>query len=366
VKVSDFNGGSIRVIVPYELREGEDPDELTVWYIADDGKVTPMHGKYNAETKCVEFTTTHLSTYAIVNISIKRLSGDDRYGTMAEIVKQAFPDGCDTAILASGTNWPDALAASSLAGAMDCPVLLTDPDQLTDKTAELLASLKVKKVIFVGGTAAVSDSVKSAVEAEKITTERIWGNDRTQTADMIAKRVIDISSADTIIICSGQDFPDALSISSYAYAQKMPILLAGSDGTLTADSLAIAENFGKAIIVGGQGAVSPDVEKQLTVMKTVRYGGVDRYGTSAEIINNLFGGKVSMLAVATGMDYPDALMGAALAGKSGGAILLVDGQGSALTTDQKTIVGNAGSVRILGGTAAVSAVMKTAVDDIMK
>jgi putative cell wall-binding protein len=365
-KVSTFSGGNVRVGIPYTPKTGENTEDLTVWYIADDGKITPMHGKYNAETKCVEFTTTHLSTYAIVRISIKRLAGDTRYDTMAEIVKQAFPDGCGTAILASGANWPDALTASSLAGAMDCPVLLTDPGQLNVTTAELLSSLGVKNVIIVGGTAAVSDAVKSAVEAKNIATERIAGNDRMQTADKIARRVIEKSSADTIIICSGQNFPDALSISSYAFAQKMPILLTGSDGKLTADSLAIAENFGKAIIVGGKGAVSLDVKTQLTTIKAVRYAGDDRYGTSAEIINNLYGGKTSMLAVATGSDYPDALVGATLAGKSGGAILLVDGQGTSLTADQKTIVGQAGSVRILGGTAAVSDAMKASVDDTLK
>lgn len=112
--------------------------------------------------------------------------------------------------------------------------------------------------------------------------------------------------------------------------------MTGSDGRLTADSLGIAENFGKAIIVGKDGAVSSDVETQLTTIHSVRYGGEDRYGTSTEIINNLFGGKASTLAVATGEDYPDALVGTALAGKSGGAVLLVDGKGMSLSDDEKT------------------------------
>jgi putative cell wall-binding protein len=366
VKTSTFNGGILTISIPYALKADENPDDLTVWYIADDGKVMPMHGKYNAETKSVEFTTTHLSYYAVVNVSVKRLSGDDRYGTMAEIVKQAFPNGCDTAILASGINWPDALAASALAGAKGCPVLLTDSSQLTGETSELLTSLNVKNVIIIGGTAAVSDTVKKAIEAKNIKTERIWGNDRTQTADKIARRVIDESSADTIIICSGQNFPDALSISSYAYAQKMPILLTGSDGKLTTDSLAIADSFSKAIIVGGEDAVSLDVEQQLKTVQPVRYAGKNRHGTSIEIINKLFGGSESILAVATGEDYPDALVGAVLAGKNGGAILLVDGQGTSLTSSQKTIVGNARSVRILGGTAAVSAALETSIDNILK
>jgi uncharacterized repeat protein (TIGR02543 family) len=298
--------------------------------------------------------------------SSARVFGTTRYDTMTETVKKAFPNGCETAVLASGENWPDALSASSLAGVKDCPVILTEPGQLTQQTADLLASLKVTNVIIVGGTAAISDDMKAAVEAKSITTERIWGSDRTQTADLVARRVIDSSDADTIIICSGQNFPDALSISSYAYAKKMPILLAGSDGKLTADSLAIAENFGKAIIVGGEKAVSPDVEKQLTVMKTARYEGTDRYGTSIDVINKLFGGYAPVLAVATGTNYPDALVGAALAGKSGGTILLVDGGGTSLADDQKAIIGHAGDVWILGGDGAVSDAMKTAINNVLK
>lgn len=293
-----------------------------------EGKVTAASGE-------IVSGTLHKITNESISEAV-RLWGSDRYGTMAKIVKEAFPDGCDTAILASGENWPDALASSSLAGVKNCPVLLTAPDKLTSQTADLLSFLKVKNVILIGGTGAVSDDVKAAIENMNITADRIWGNDRTQTADQIARRAIEDSDADTIIICSGKSFPDALSISSYAYAKKMPILMTGSDGRLTADSLGIAENFGKAIIVGKDGAVSSDVETQLTTIHSVRYGGEDRYGTSTEIINNLFGGKASTLAIATGEDYPDALVGTALAGKSGGAVLLVDGKGMSLSDDEKT------------------------------
>jgi putative cell wall-binding protein len=298
--------------------------------------------------------------------SSTRIAGNTRYDTMSEAVKKAFPDGCATAILASGENWPDALSASSLAGVMDCPVVLTEPGHLTAQTEDLLSSLKVQKVIIVGGTVAVSDDVKLAVEAKNITTERIWGKNCTQTADKIARRVIDISSADTIIICSGQNFQDALSISSYAYAQKIPILLTGSNRKLSADSLAIAKNFSKAIIVGGKANVSLNVEKQLKAMKTARYAGMNHYETSIQLINNLFGGKATALAIATGQDYSDALAGAALAGKSGGAILLVKGSGTSVTNAQKAIIGNADKVWVLGGDNAVSDAMKAAIDNIIK
>ena len=296
----------------------------------------------------------------------ERVSGGTRYDTMSSAITKAFEDGSSTVILASGGNWPDALAASSLAGAMECPVILTEQGQLTSQTADLISSLKATDVIIVGGTAAVSDDVKSTIESKEIKVNRIFGNDRTLTADAIEGEVMKYSTTDTVIICSGQNFPDALSISPYAYAQKIPILLTGNNGKLTDASLAIAKGFRNAILVGKEGAVSKDVETQLPDVSLKRYGGNERYGTSVEIINNLFGGKPSALAVATGEDYPDALVGATLAGKSGGALLLVNGMGTSLTDSQKTIIGNADSVWVLGGDRVVSDAMKTAIDDALK
>ena len=48
----------------------------------------------------------------------KRLAGVTRYSTMSRISQEAFPYGSEYVIVASGENFPDALAASSLAGAL--------------------------------------------------------------------------------------------------------------------------------------------------------------------------------------------------------------------------------------------------------
>jgi len=352
IKDVKVNGKSVNSVSGYDLLVIDQPQTIT----AEFEKMTtptpnpgPGGGDETPETKTSE-----------------RVSGGTRYDTMSSAITKAFEDGSSTVILASGGNWPDALAASSLAGAMECPVILTEQGQLTSQTADLISSLKATDVIIVGGTAAVSDDVKSTIESKEIKVNRIFGNDRTLTADAIEGEVMKYSTTDTVIICSGQNFPDALSISPYAYAQKIPILLTGNNGKLTDASLAIAKGFRNAILVGKEGAVSKDVETQLSDISLKRYGGNERYGTSVEIINNLFGGKPSALAVATGEDYPDALVGATLAGKSGGALLLVNGMGTSLTDSQKTIIGNADSVWVLGGNRVVSDAMKTAIDDALK
>ena len=75
-----------------------------------------LNGSYSAGTKRAGFTSSSVRTFVIGSLAEERLYGPDRYGTMTENVRKGFPDGCDTVVLASGENWPDALAASALAG----------------------------------------------------------------------------------------------------------------------------------------------------------------------------------------------------------------------------------------------------------
>lgn len=79
VKTSEFNGGLITVSVPYTPKAGEDTSKLVVWYLKDDGTIEPMNGKYNAATKCYEFTTTHLSTYVLVSFPFTDVANDSYY-----------------------------------------------------------------------------------------------------------------------------------------------------------------------------------------------------------------------------------------------------------------------------------------------
>lgn len=65
--VHNFSGGKITVSVPYALKDGETPESIAVWYLEEDGSVTPMGGKYDAVSGMVAFTTDHLSRYAIAS-----------------------------------------------------------------------------------------------------------------------------------------------------------------------------------------------------------------------------------------------------------------------------------------------------------
>ncbi|MCR2806853.1 endo-1,4-beta-xylanase [Paenibacillus sp. SCIV0701] len=59
------NGQSVRVSMPYDLKPGEKPGQVVVYYIAEDGKLeTIKNAHYNPSTGRVAFKTTHFSQFA--------------------------------------------------------------------------------------------------------------------------------------------------------------------------------------------------------------------------------------------------------------------------------------------------------------
>ncbi len=65
--VSDFGEGHATVSIPYELKEGEDPNSIVVFFVSDDGSLKAMMGMYDAESGRVIFRTPHFSKFAIVH-----------------------------------------------------------------------------------------------------------------------------------------------------------------------------------------------------------------------------------------------------------------------------------------------------------
>lgn len=62
--ISNFNA-AVTVTLPYTLQDGEDPDGIVIWYVADDGTITEVSATYDADTEQVTFTVEHFSFYAV-------------------------------------------------------------------------------------------------------------------------------------------------------------------------------------------------------------------------------------------------------------------------------------------------------------
>lgn len=267
-----------------------------------------------------------------------RLEGTDRYKTMSAIVQKGFQKGdSDVVIIATGENYPDALAASGLAGLMDAPVVLTPKAALAQETIDELKRLQPKYAIIMGSEHAISAKVETALKGMNIDVTRVAGETRVETAEAIYKAGLDAGTkwgatktwGTTAIIASSTSFADALSISSYAYAGTTPIFLTDGNGVLTDSVLkALADgNFTDILIVGSNVVVAQSVEDdQLKTYTVKRLAGADRYETSAVIAEYAIGKSAlsaDKMAIATGLNFPDALAGAGLCGKNASIVLLV-------------------------------------------
>ena len=62
--VSNF-GGAVTVSLPYELKEGERAQNVTVWHLASDGTMTEIPCTYDPVTKLATFKVTHFSLYVV-------------------------------------------------------------------------------------------------------------------------------------------------------------------------------------------------------------------------------------------------------------------------------------------------------------
>ena len=257
--------------------------------------------------------------------NITRLAGEDRYETAIAISNRGWTSS-KYAVLARGDSFPDALCASPLAKRYDAPILLTDPARIQPEVLDEIIRLHADNVIIIGGEGAVSKDIEETLKSKGMHVDRIWGADRYETSSEIARR---IGTKGSIAIATGEDFPDALSISAPAAINGMPILLSEKARIPDKVKSFISDNnqINKTYIIGGRGVVSDAILDM--VPGPERICGNDRYETNAAVMSrfstdlnftNLF---LSVADGPNGDEFADALSGSALAAKTSSPVVLV-------------------------------------------
>lgn len=274
-----------------------------------------------------------------------RVAGSDRYDT-ARAVAQASFTTADTVVVATGANFPDALAASYLAGADNAPILLTTPHvPVPPSTLAGLQALKAEHVVLVGGLGAIGQDVQDALAQVTSTSAsggslevtRVGGATRYDTMAAVgetppASHVGSVSGKPTAILASGANFPDALAAGPLAWARGLPIVLTDPN-SLSPQAAQVLGALGvqQVLIAGGPNAVSPPVEQAVNadgITTLARFAGNDRSDTArlvAEFAIATLGFSDSHLEVATGAQQlggADALAGAPHGGQDQAPVLV--------------------------------------------
>ncbi len=123
------------------------------------------------------------------DVQTQRISSSDVFNIAAVAAGRTCDSstGSHSVALASGENWPDALAGAAL----DRPLLLTKQAFLPAATRAYLepcASHPKAKVIILGGTAAVSENVAETLSSMGYRVDRFSGDDRYATARRVARQ----------------------------------------------------------------------------------------------------------------------------------------------------------------------------------
>ena len=317
------------------------------WYTTKDGG-----SKYDFGQTVTDNVTLY-ARWAKEPATLKRLAGETRYDTMESLVGTAFTNTTSTVIVASGANYPDALAASALAGVKDAPIVLTDPYDLSIQAASQLKRLKPSEIIVVGGTGAVSSNVISYLQQYANSVSRVQGATRYDTSYQLYLQGKG-GWGSTAIVATGANYADALSVSSYAYAAKAPVFLVNPETGLTQAQKAALRTFKQVLVVGGENAVP---SRHVAGLPGVtRLSGATRYETSERIAEwtTEHGLDMDGVVYATGANFPDALAAGPLAGKAGAVTLLVEDAHSPAVSFSAGYRGKVDKAYVVGGVNAVS------------
>lgn len=311
---------------------------------------------------------------------LDRLAGNMAADTAAAIAMSAtrghgFNEQPQAIVVARDDMYYDALSAAGLAGALNAPILLTSGDSLSDSCSRGVQSIGgnygVKDVYVAGGPNAVSDSVVSQIKDLGYNVKRVAGDDVYGTSMACTQTLMGIEGASSryAIACNPTSFADAVSISGWAYANKVPVMLQTWGDTAAergfTDEAAQVISGRELIVCGGKLAVSDESVNNLGAASITRLGGATLYDTSLAIANwelehGMSAGNVCIASSIYDFNGVDALAASALAGNGRGVVLLANSNPAyepgestdmalSFIKDHKDEVRN---IYVLGGTVA--------------
>ena len=290
---------------------------------------------------------------------IWRMASYDRVATSIEAAERSdsmwgagydVPDmyaGAKVAILASTQSFTDSLAAAPLADELNAPIILNGPGGLDGRVKAHLLSHGYDAVILAGGSDVLPASVVNELNAAGLFADRAAGANRYQTAIALAGNAIWVDSYNevpslnnaNVFLASGQDFADALAAGPAAAAHSGVVLLTkGSEGLDSQTFEALTNwtnpdfdfdtpwgptNHAMTIAIGGPavaGAAAGWLADPVQVHESVV--GANRYETAVLTAEAYVPHSSGNYVIASGQNFPDAVVGGAYAANVDGPLLL--------------------------------------------
>jgi hypothetical protein len=187
----------------------------------------------------------------------QRIAGVDRYRTALAVAQEigSYP----RVLIATGTDFPDALTAGNAASAAQDVVVLTRGRSLTGAALRFLEE-EDEPIFATGGPA------EAAAAEANVTATPIVGEDRYATAVQVARAFFRFDSVGQkrLGLASGQNFPDAKTADAAFGSDGDHVVLARRD-TLRSVTAAYSRSVGASpatvfgFVIGGPTAISREI-----------------------------------------------------------------------------------------------------------
>lgn len=267
-------------------------------------------------------------------ITVTRHAGHNRVATAVAVSQRSHPNGANTVVVVRSDGYADALAAGPFARMHDAPVLLTGRDTVDVATSGELVRLSPSRIYLVGGLSALSSSLESELLGYATDVVRVAGDHRFETAARLAELMpVPDGQRQVAVVASvsGAGWPDAVTASWSGSMYGAPVLLV--DGSNVPESTRRALTFLSPDLIVTVGHPAAQAKPTLSAYSPDVWTsyGADRYVTSGEAVVEYEwrnGDPSSGVWVATGQNWPDALVAAPAAAKDDSALYLVPGNGS--------------------------------------
>jgi N-acetylmuramoyl-L-alanine amidase len=187
-----------------------------------------------------------------LKIEVERINGNDRFDTNRKILSKL--GNVEGIFVASGYNYPDALAVAPIAASLNWGIVLTDKDRISSASLNFMAN---KPVAIIGGKAVISDNVASRIKSSSKATEivRLAGSGRFYTLAQILWYFEDELQTNAIHISTGLNFPDALAAAPLSIEKKAPLILVGEEMNRDVESFLLelgqTQNIQEVKVIGG-------------------------------------------------------------------------------------------------------------------
>ncbi|NEZ45833.1 hypothetical protein FDF74_01250 [Clostridium niameyense] len=200
------------------------------------------------------------------NYKIKRLAGDNRFGTNKAIVDEMNVGVGRPVFICNGYGYADALSASPIAGAKGVPIILVNQNNISQEVRDEIKKLKPNKFYIIGSEGVVSD--KNVQELLKLsdnsTYVRIGGANRYETSEKV-NNYFNLNNQLRLSIADGRNYPDALSGAGLASIRNNAIKLVSPNE----DNGVLGNNTRSLDVFGGESVVSNSIVEKMINNKSV-------------------------------------------------------------------------------------------------